>query len=285
MTQIMRKVGFFFGDSGLPKKPDILAAAMLARDLQLEPVTDDQELARQMQIAPLPREEAMKQIKVAFAFGGDGTILSVARAAAVHGVPILGINFGQLGFLAEIEGNDLRKAVKHIAQDDYHIDRRHMLMAKGQAGVVYALNDITIRRESSLAVLRASIQVDGQKLDDYVADGLLFSTSTGSTAYSLSCGGPIVAPGLELMIVTPICAHSLRARPVLLRDDQWVTTRVLERSLPAVVCADGQDSFPVFDEDIHISRAPFDALFIRLSKQPTNFFSKVHQKLVDRTQI
>jgi NAD+ kinase len=285
LAEKARHIAFLFGSEGIAGRPEVLAAARLALEHDLQPSTDEPTLAQALHIDLSCRQEAIQSADVVVAFGGDGTILSAARTAAICGKPVLGVNFGQLGFLAEVSSDELEAAIRRLALGDYEIERRHMLEAQCEGRALFALNDIVIRKESPLDVLRARIYVDGERLDDYVADGLLFSTSTGSTAYSLSCGGPIVSPGLELIIFTPICPHSLRARPVVLSENQLISAQVYERSLPAIAIADGREVLQMKPgQALEIQRAPFDACLIRLSGQPSGFFTKVHQKLVDRTQ-
>ena len=230
----------------------------------------------------MAREAVIEKSDALIVCGGDGSILSVARCAAVHGVPVLGANFGQLGFLSEVDAAGLEQAVPRLVSGDFSIEKRLMLRAQWRDQQITALNDIVVRRESSLAVVRADVSVDGQLLDHYVADGILVSTPTGASAYALSCGGPIVHPQLECLSMTAICPHSLRARPVLLAPRQRIAVSVASRSLPAIICADGQDIIHMdAAEPVCIERAPLDAQLIRLGSR--DFFSMVHAKLVDRT--
>ena len=196
-------------------------------------------------------------------------------------MPVLGVNFGQLGFLSEVEAAGLSGALDRVLSGDYEVERRLMLRASWQGQEVDALNDIVVRRESSLAVVRADVEVDGLKLDHYVADGILVSTPTGASAYALSCGGAIVHPRLTCLSLMAICPHSLRARPVMLAPDQEISVRIEARSLPAMICADGQDLISMASgESVRIRRAPYDARLIRLDRR--DFFAKVHAKLVER---
>ena len=186
---------------------------------------------------------------------------------------------------AEISGGEVLSREAVIAGSDLLIvcggDGSIMLRASWQGQEVDALNDIVVRRESSLAVVRADVEVDGLKLDHYVADGILVSTPTGASAYALSCGGAIVHPRLTCLSLMAICPHSLRARPVMLAPDQEISVRIEARSLPAMICADGQDLISMASgESVRIRRAPYDARLIRLDRR--DFFAKVHAKLVER---
>ena len=260
--------------------PAVEAAALRLREVGCRVFSDRKELTGGDAFS---REEVIEKSDALVVCGGDGSILSVARCAAVYGVPVLGVNFGQLGFLSEVEAGELSEAIERLLSGDYAIERRLMIRAQWNDQEVTALNDIVVRRESSLAVVRGDVHVDGLMLDHYVADGILVSTPTGASAYALACGGPIVHPQLKCLSVMAICPHSLRARPVMLGPDQVITVDIAQRSLPAMICADGQDLISMAtNEPVVISRAPFDAQLIRFSNR--DFFSMVHAKLVDRTE-
>lgn len=276
----MDRVGLLQGVHHVKVAPAVLRAAEKLRSAGCRLLSDRAELA---QDGAISRESVIERSDVLIVCGGDGSILSVARCAAITGVPVLGVNFGQLGFLSETEASGLEAAVDRLLGGDYTVERRMMLRAQWQGQEVTALNDIVVRRESSLAVVRADVRVDGCLLDHYVADGILVSTPTGASAYALSCGGAIVNPRLECLSMMAICPHSLRARPVMLTPDQEITVSIAQRSLPAMICADGQDIVSMStNEPVIITRAPFDAQLIRFGNR--DFFTKIHAKLVDRTE-
>ena len=256
----------------------VLAAAARLRSEGIEVCSDRAEISGG---EVLSREAVIAGSDLLIVCGGDGSILAVARRAAARSVPVMGVNFGQLGFLSEVEAAGLPGALDRVLSGDYEVERRLMLRASWQGQEVDALNDIVVRRESSLAVVRADVEVDGLKLDHYVADGILVSTPTGASAYALSCGGAIVHPRLTCLSLMAICPHSLRARPVMLAPDQEISVRIEARSLPAMICADGQDLISMASgESVRIRRAPYDARLIRLDRR--DFFAKVHAKLVER---
>ncbi len=276
----IEKVGLLQSVTRKGIAPAVEAAALRLREVGCRVFSDRKELTGGDAFS---REEVIEKSDALVVCGGDGSILSVARCAAVYGVPVLGVNFGQLGFLSEVEAGELREAIERLLSGDYAIERRLMIRAQWNDQEVTALNDIVVRRESSLAVVRGDVHVDGLMLDHYVADGILVSTPTGASAYALACGGPIVHPQLKCLSVMAICPHSLRARPVMLGPDQVITVDIAQRSLPAMICADGQDLISMAtNEPVVISRAPFDAQLIRFSNR--DFFSMVHAKLVDRTE-
>jgi len=159
--------------------------------------------------------------------GGDGTLLSVAREVAGTRMPVLGINLGTLGFLAEVEPNRMEEAIERLMNGDYLIDERMMLDATvvhdGKETVLSsALNDVTLTRCGSLQMIRYSIYVNGKLLCNMGADGVIVATPTGSTGYNMSAGGPIAEPGAKLLMLTPVCAHTLNSRSVILRSDDVV---------------------------------------------------------------
>lgn len=276
----IEKVGLLQSVTRKGIAPAVEAAALRLREVGCRVFSDRKELTGGDAFS---REEVIEKSDALVVCGGDGSILSVARCAAVYGVSVLGVNFGQLGFLSEVEAGELSEAIERLLSGDYAIERRLMIRAQWNDQEVTALNDIVVRRESSLAVVRGDVHVDGLMLDHYVADGILVSTPTGASAYALACGGPIVHPQLKCLSVMAICPHSLRARPVMLGPDQVITVDIAQRSLPAMICADGQDLISMAtNEPVVISRAPFDAQLIRFSNR--DFFSMVHAKLVDRTE-
>ncbi len=276
----IEKVGLLQSVTRKGIAPAVEAAALRLREVGCRVFSDRKELTGGDAFS---RVEVIEKSDALVVCGGDGSILSVARCAAVYGVPVLGVNFGQLGFLSEVEAGELSEAIERLLSGDYAIERRLMIRAQWNDQEVTALNDIVVRRESSLAVVRGDVHVDGLMLDHYVADGILVSTPTGASAYALACGGPIVHPQLKCLSVMAICPHSLRARPVMLGPDQVITVDIAQRSLPAMICADGQDLISMAtNEPVVISRAPFDAQLIRFSNR--DFFSMVHAKLVDRTE-
>lgn len=274
----IERVGLLQGPHRGKVEAAVLAAAARLRSEGIEVCSDRAEISGG---EVLSREAVIAGSDLLIVCGGDGSILAVARRAAARSVPVMGVNFGQLGFLSEVEAAGLPGALDRVLSGDYEVERRLMLRASWQGQEVDALNDIVVRRESSLAVIRADVEVDGLKLDHYVADGILVSTPTGASAYALSCGGAIVHPRLTCLSLMAICPHSLRARPVMLAPDQEISVRIEARSLPAMICADGQDLISMASgESVRIRRAPYDARLIRLDRR--DFFAKVHAKLVER---
>lgn len=209
--------------------------------------------------------------------GGDGTFLRSNAKAIEYSLPLLGVNVGRVGFLAEVELDKLDRACKRLAADDYSLDERMLLQAVAGDRTLLALNDVVVSRGGYARLIGVNAWVGGDKIGHFIADGMIVSTPTGSTGYSLSAGGPIVCPEVECMLLTPICAHSLQHRPVVTSAAQTVTIR-LESDHEAMISADGQESLHFNSEDtLTITRAPVMARFIRL--EPMSFFSMIRIKL------
>lgn len=190
------------------------------------------------------------------ALGGDGTMLRLSALASEKGQPILGINLGTLGFLAEVEKDKIASAMQALSSGNYTIEERSMLdgcvIRDGEKLVGYtALNDFVISRSSFKRVLKLEVQIDSCVVDSYISDGIILSTPTGSTAYSLSAGGPIVDPRLDVMVVTPICAHSLSTRPIITPASKTVEVKIKSPSKRDILLTvDGQRGYELEGGDI-----------------------------------
>ncbi len=215
-----------------------------------------------------------------FAFGGDGTILNTAQHVGVRETPILGINVGGLGFLTEVPLPECEKAFDKILEGKYDIEERTMLKAQGDGDPVpfYALNDIVIDRGKFIRVIEVKIDINKKYLNSYVADGLLISTPTGSTGYSLSSGGPIIFPSSRVLIINPISPHSLTNRPVIIPDTSVVEATVSSEFPEITVAADGMDA-RYYETGAHllIEKAPFTARLVK--PVGSDFFALLRNKL------
>jgi len=194
----------------------------------------------------LDRAHVARTAGLIVVLGGDGTIISVARLVEGRATPILGVNLGSLGFLTEFSVDEMIPALERVLDGDYHYDDRIMLNATvyydGQMGGTYAaLNDIVVHRGALSQMIDIGVEVDGVFVNNYVADGLIVSTPTGSTAYNLSSGGPIVYPSLNAIIINPICPHALSNRPIVIPDNVEVTLSLSPKVRgEAVATLDGQ---------------------------------------------
>jgi NAD+ kinase len=191
-----------------------------------------------------PRSELWKKIDVLISMGGDGTMLSSVRALAGHAVPILGVNIGSLGFLTQITVDQLEDALRRVVKKDYRIEERMMLKTsvehQEQLDYPYALNDIVVDRGSVGRVINISLYANSDYICSYTADGLIISTPTGSTAYSLAVGGPILNPMMQAIIVSPISAFSLTSRPLIFPPDYFLEARIQSGHGNAMLTIDGQ---------------------------------------------
>ncbi len=211
--------------------------------------------------------------------GGDGTFLSSAGLAVRCGIPVMGINLGRLGFLSENRPSEVAQA---LLSGDYTIENRVMLAADVKTGVAeidewpYALNEFTVHR-SGAAMLGVEVTVDGVVLPTYWSDGLIVSTSSGSTAYSLSAGGPIVLPESKVLIISPIAPHNLNVRPLVVPDSSVITLKMNSRDENVTFTADNRTASIVASAEIEIRVAQFSLKRVRLNR--SNFIDALTEKL------
>ena len=229
-------------------------------------------------------KEALPSAEMVITFGGDGTILRTARIAADFAVPILGVNMGGKGFLTELEADDLA-LVESVARGEYQIRSLMMLdvevLRDGQT--IYrdfALNDVVIKGVNK--VIDLMLYGDGQKISHFSGDGAVIATPTGSTAYSMAAGGPIVEPSAHNIIITPICAHLIETKPFVLASDRRVSVEIgYTKRNPAYMSVDGGDCLDIRSGDIvNVSKSERYTRFVRLSAR--SFYQKVSEKLGER---
>ncbi len=225
-------------------------------------------------------------VDMVLVLGGDGTILAVTHLLIDFDLPILGINMGKMGFLAEVELENLYAALEDVIAGQYAIDERMMIGAnivrngKSVAGL-YGLNDIIVNKGILARTVVIEVYVDGEFVIEYPSDGVIAATPTGSTAYSLSTGGPIVDPNLSLMVISGVCPHLLHARPLVVSGDAKVDIVFHSNAAKGVVTADGQHPFFLEDLD-HIEISSFDkrAKLVRLGDK--HFYDTLNHKLSER---
>ena len=214
--------------------------------------------------------------------GGDGTLLKAASRVGGKGIPILGINTGRLGFLADISPDQMEEAFEEIYQGHYQAEARRVLQlsCEGQTlkGCPYGLNEIAVLKRDSSSMITIHAYVNGSLLNSYQADGLIIATPTGSTGYSLSVGGPILVPQSGTITLTAVAPHTLNMRPIVLRDDWDITLDVESRSHNFRVAIDGRSETLHEGTRLHVSRAPHD---IRIVKRPGHtFFNTLREKMM-----
>ncbi|VAY86198.1 NAD kinase [hydrothermal vent metagenome] len=193
-------------------------------------------------------DKLCKKCDFIVALGGDGTLISVARKSLSFNKPILGINLGRLGFLTDINPEELDDFLINMKKNRYRIDKRMMLEVSINNNKRFSFNDVAFCKDSSSGILLLDAKVDNGLINKYNGDGLIVSTPTGSTAYNLSCGGPVVYPLTNALIITPISAHSLTQRPLVLPEDFEVTIS-LPNKQKAILVIDGQDRFHIDQTD------------------------------------
>ena len=223
-------------------------------------------------------------VDVILVFGGDGTFLGMARLACKHGTPILGINLGGLGFLTEVTVEELYPMMERIIQGNFEVEERQMLLTtihrdKDTLGTYEVLNDVVINKGAVARIIDLAIYIDDSHVTTYKADGIILSTPTGSTAYSLSAGGPIVHPTIPVTIITPICPHTLTNRPLVVSSNMKVEIKVTTQEPDTYLTLDGQIGIRLNTGDIiEVQRTDTS---VKLIKSPfRDFFTILKTKLM-----
>lgn len=216
--------------------------------------------------------------------GGDGTILRASRVAAPRGTPMLGVHFGQYGFITEVHPPEAKEALERVLNGDYHISERIMLRARlirsgEEVGSWTALNDVVVSKGPLARLLSLHVSVREKYIATYAADGIIVSSPTGSTAYSLSAGGPVVNPSVGVMIITPICPHTLNARSLVVPDDDLVqVTTECGEDESVMLTVDGQLGFYMQSCDrLDVTKAEFSAKIV--TWDPLSFYGKLQSRL------
>lgn len=223
-------------------------------------------------------QEYSSEYTFAIVLGGDGTILKTSRFYAPHKVPVLGINLGRLGFLSQAKSSQVNEAVEHILNGAFKIEERMMLT--GMDDKLRALNDIVIKGDGFSRTSRLYVHINDNIVCDYLADGIIVSTPTGSTAYTLSAGGPILSPVLEAIVIVPICPHTMNARPIVIPSDEVIKVTSSQNKPLLTISADGQETFPISKNDeIEIKKSKYKARLVLLNLEKNAFYSVLKEKL------
>ena len=230
------------------------------------------------------KEALLSNVDILIALGGDGTLLSTARLVSSSGIPILGVNLGGLGFLTEVNYSRIYKILEQVLDNKFSIENRMLIngyvlrKGKGKVFPFSALNDAVISTEAIARVLKLETSIDKQYVTTYIADGLIISTPTGSTAYSLSAGGPIVHPALKAMIITPICPHTLTNRPIIVSEKSSISVEPIFETNKIALTIDGQIKFDLLHSDkLVVKKAPYVLKLI--SSSENDFFAILRKKL------
>ena len=216
-----------------------------------------------------------------FSIGGDGTILDAVGLVGESGIPLTGINMGRLGFLSSISREQIIPAIQAIQHGNYQIEKRTLLQLEAPGDLFgtinYALNELTVYKSSVMAMLTIKTWINSEFLNSYWADGLIVATPTGSTAYSLSCTGPIITPDSENFLITPIASHNLTVRPIVIRDDSEIRIRIEGKSTDFLVSLDSRVEKVEHATELVIRKASFKINLLRLPDK--HFFQAIREKL------
>ncbi|CAN5288634.1 NAD kinase [soil metagenome] len=235
-------------------------------------------------IKPLDDFNAIRgQADFLLSFGGDGTILETITYVRNSGIPILGINTGRLGFLAGVTVEEaVEHAVEKLKERKFSIDKRSLLKLVTKKNLFgetnFALNEFTVQRKETSAMMTIHTSINGEFLNSYWADGLIIATPTGSTAYSLSCGGPLMVPDSKSFVITPLSPHNLNVRPLIIPEDSIITLRVEGRSTQHLATLDARSEIFTEDVELTIRKEDFKISLIRFSDH--HFFNTIREKLI-----
>lgn len=211
----------------------------------------------------------------AISMGGDGTFLKTANRVGQRNIPILGVNMGRLGFLADIAPSDIEQCLHALYADDYVVEDRAVIEVSPG---VFALNDVAILKRDSASMISIRAHIDGEYLTTYQADGLIVSTPTGSTAYSLSNGGPIIVPGTGVLLMTAVAPHSLNIRPMVIPDTSEITLDVESRSHSFLVAIDGRSEKYREGTRVTLRRAPYNIKVVK--RRNNHYFGTLREKMM-----
>lgn len=219
----------------------------------------------------------------AISMGGDGTLLKTAARVGAKQVPIIGVNIGRLGFLAAVNPSDIEKAFEALYRGQYRIHSHSVIMAETEEGgeimsAPYALNDIALLKRDHASMISIRTSINGEYLMTYQADGVIVTTPTGSTAYSLSNGGPVIAPDTSTLCLTPVAPHSLTVRPIVVPDDSVITMKVESRSHSFLAAVDGRSVSLSDGTVVRISKAPYSARIVRFTEH--RYFTTLREKMM-----
>jgi NAD+ kinase len=226
-------------------------------------------------------EEIQSKVEMLLSVGGDGTMLESAKLVGKSGIPMLGINTGRLGFLSSVAVEDIEKALNAIKAGEFDLEERSMLNLSTPKKLFgehnFALNELTVYRRDSASMITIHTYIDGNFLNSYWADGLIISTPTGSTGYSLSCGGPILHPLSESFVITPIAPHNLNVRPFVVPDTSTILIKVEGRKEKFIASLDSATETISSDTELTITKSSFGTKLVRLKNE--QFFRTLTNKL------
>ncbi len=227
-------------------------------------------------------EDLLNGVDMVLSLGGDGTLLDTLALIRNAMIPVVGINLGRLGFLASINKSEIALAIKALVDGEYTLDKRVVLNLESDSKLFedenFALNDITIHRRDNSAMMIIHAYMNGEFVNSYWADGLIIATPTGSTAYSLSCGGPIIFPNAKSLVITPIAPHNLNVRPVIVPDDVVLTFEIEARSKKFLLSCDSRTETVDRSVKVTISKSDFEVNLVRLNNE--SYLQTLRNKLL-----
>jgi NAD+ kinase len=278
----MKTIGII-SKPGKPEPPEILRELVPWLEKRGVTVLIDRDSAGAIGRDGCQRSEIPDLVEVLIVLGGDGSMLSAARLVAEKGIPILGVNLGGLGFITEVKRTEIYTAMEKIIQGECSIEERMMLQANiirhGEKIAAYtALNDVVITKGALARIIDLETFIGGSYVSVYKSDGLIISTPTGSTAYNLSAGGPIIHPAHDCIVITPICPHTLTNRPIVISGESLVEVRLKSDSEDVFLTMDGQVGFSLrMDDRIEISKSPHKTRLLLPCER--DYFQVLREKL------
>ena len=261
------------------KKQSFELALQIAKFFQDKGITVVAEEEKAAKIGALPFSKVdPKQVKFLISMGGDGTLLRLAHQYSHLNAPILGINLGHLGFMADVPASDIIPSLEDLLKGDYTIDERLVLEALHGKKSLLSVNDIVIHRAKNYSLIELRVHVDGTYVNTFLADGMILSTPNGSTAYNLAAGGPIISPFVDALVMTPICPHTISNRPIVLPTDRKITIEYASHYDPIDVRADGLDALSLHPgESITVEKSDKKFKIVNLKRH--EYFSTLRTKL------
>jgi NAD+ kinase len=279
----MKKIGIIAKGNKPEAIPVVKELVGWLKDRKVESFVDA-DLAKAVSHPSLDKQKMAEAVEMVVVLGGDGTLLAAARALQERQVPILGVNLGGLGFLTEITLAELYPMLEAILRGEYKTDERMLLEArvwrkKKVADTFQVLNDVVINKGALARIIELETSVDQEYLTTFRSDGLVISTPTGSTGYSLSAGGPIVYPSLQSIIITPICPHTMTNRPIIVPKEATISVTLCSAGQEVFLTLDGQVGFKMeFQDMVEVKKGEG---FVRLIKSPSRgYFEVLRQKLM-----
>lgn len=226
-------------------------------------------------------QNEFKEVDFLISIGGDGTLLDAVCLIGNREIPILGLNTGRMGFLATVSTDQIAQAIDYLASGNFQIESRALLSLQSSRrlfnGVNFALNEFTIHKRDTSSMITVHTYIDGKYLNSYWADGLIVSTPTGSTGYSLSCGGPLITPGAKNFVITPVSPHNLNVRPIIVSDESEISFEIEGRTEKFLISLDSRSTSISSDIKLSVRKERFSAKLVKL---PTyHFFDTLRQKL------